>query len=60
VSTEEIAKALVKRQNNVIPPLPRVIATSMDFEGQVTILFETDIMIPDEMSNKFWDLLLEV
>ena len=60
VSTEVIAKALEKKENNVIPPLPRVIATSMDLEGQVTILFDQDIMIPDEMSNKLWDVLIEV
>ena len=60
VRTDEITKALDNRRNNVKPSLPQVIGTSMDFLGQVTILFDQDIMMPEAVDNKFWNFLLEV
>ena len=45
-------KAIKNRQNNVIPPLPKVRATSMDFEGRMTVIFEREIMWPESMNQK--------
>ena len=64
VNTTEIDEALKTRLNNKIdnvkPPLPQVIGTTMDLFGQTTIIFDHPIMLPKTMDQKYWDALLEV
>ena len=57
---QDIKEAIKNKRNNLKPPLPKVRATSMDLFGRITIIFDQDIMLPQTMDQKFWDLLLEV
>ena len=58
VSTNEVEKAVENRRNNVKPSLPKVIGTSMDSLGQVTVVFEEEIMLPGTMNQTYWDALI--
>ena len=55
-----IEKALERKKQNVKPPQPKIIGTSMDSESQVSIVFDQEMMWPDNMSQKFWDLVMVV
>ena len=60
VRPDEIKEALERRLDNKKPKLPRVKATFMDIDGLVHIVFDQDIMMPDFVEAKFWDILFEV
>jgi hypothetical protein len=60
ISMKTIEKALERKKQNVKPPQPKIIGTSMDSESQVSILFDQEMMWPDNMSQKFWDLVMVV
>jgi tetrahydrodipicolinate N-succinyltransferase len=51
---------LNNRRKNRKPTLPKVIGTKMDSESQMSVVFDQDIMLPDQIDQTYWDLLLEV
>jgi hypothetical protein len=63
INPELIDKAMVQAKenkiNNVKPPLPKVIGSSMDFEGGISIMFDQEILIPPTIDVKFWNTLIE-